>query len=87
MKLKLSSNFIIDSEQQPWDVEGLRISLFGGPGSGKSWTAALLAEQWLSQVGTVVIFEPRSEYHTLKEKFERIFPQPCYTCAHALPLP
>jgi hypothetical protein len=70
MKLRLSPNFVIDSETSPWNVEGLRICLFGGPGSGKSWTSALIVEQWLTQGGTVVIFEPRSEYHTLKEKFD-----------------
>jgi len=70
MKLRLSSQFVIDSEHSPWNVEGIRICLFGGPGSGKSWNAALFAEQWLQQGGTVCIFEPRSEYHTLKEKFD-----------------
>lgn len=70
MKLKIGDNFIIDSAQPPWDVEGIRICLFGGPGSGKSWTAALLSEQWLTQGGTIVAFEPRSEYHTLKGKFD-----------------
>jgi hypothetical protein len=70
MKLRLSPHFIINSETPPWNIEGLRICLFGGPGSGKSWTAALIVEQWLTQGGTVCIFEPRSEYHTLKEKFD-----------------
>lgn len=70
MKIRLSTDFLIDSELPPWNVEGLRIGMFGGPGSGKSWNAALTAESWLSQGGTVVIFQPRSEYHTLKEKFD-----------------
>jgi hypothetical protein len=70
MNFRLSQDFIIDSSEKPWSVEGLRICIFGGAGSGKSWVAALLAEQFLSQGGTVVIFQPRSEYHTLREKFD-----------------
>jgi len=70
MKFRFSSDLEINTDEKPWNTEGLRICLFGGAGSGKSWTAALLAEQFLSQGGTVVIFEPRAEYHTLKEKFD-----------------
>jgi len=70
MKLRLSHDYIIDSDTSPWNIEGIRIALFGGPGSGKSWTAALLAEQWLDQGGTAVIFEPRAEYQTLKECYD-----------------
>jgi len=70
LELKLAPDFVIDSEQKPWNTEGLRVCIFGGGGSGKSWTAALLAEQFLNQGGSVVIFEPRAEYQTLKEKFD-----------------
>jgi len=70
MKFKLAKDFVVNSEKEPWSIEGLRICLFGGSGSGKSWVAALLVEQWLTQGGTVVIFQPRDEYFTLKEKFE-----------------
>jgi len=70
MKLRLSPNFIIDSDTSPWNIEGIRLAIFGGPGSGKSWTAALLSEQWLDQGGTAVIFEPRAEYQTLKERYD-----------------
>lgn len=70
MKFKLSFSLDVDTEQSPWKTEGLRIGLFGGSGSGKSNTAALFAEQFLSQGGTVVVFEPRAEYHTLKEKWD-----------------
>ena len=45
MRLKLSEDFVIDGGCEPWRTEGLRICVFGGPGSGKSYTAALLAEQ------------------------------------------
>jgi hypothetical protein len=44
--------------------------LFGGPGSGKSWNAQLIAEQFLQQGGTLVAFQPRDEYYTLKERFD-----------------
>jgi hypothetical protein len=70
LRLKLSENFIIDGDCEPWRIEGLRVCIFGGPGSGKSYTAALLAEQWLTQGGTVVVFQPRAEYHTLKELWD-----------------
>ena len=70
MRFRLSGDFMIDSDMEPWRTEGLRICLFGGPGSGKSYTASLFAEQFLSQGGTVVIFQPRVEYNTLKERFD-----------------
>jgi len=70
LRLKLSEDFVIDGGCEPWRTEGLRICVFGGPGSGKSYTAALLAEQWLAQGGTIVVFQPRAEYHTLKELWD-----------------
>ena len=70
MKFTLNPTFTIDTEQSPWKTEGLRIGLWGGSGCGKSNTATLFAEQFLVQGGTVVIFEPRAEYHTLKEKWD-----------------
>ena len=70
MQFKLSPSFDIDTEKAPWETEGLRIGIWGGSGSGKSSTAALFAEQFLSQSGVLVVFEPRAEYHTLKEKFD-----------------
>ena len=70
MRLRLSSDFVVDSDVEPWRREGLRIAMLGGPGSGKSWNNSLLAEQFLQQGGTVVIFQPRDEYFTLKEKFD-----------------
>jgi len=70
LKFKLSEGFTVDSDEEPWRTEGLRICIFGGPGSGKSFTAALFAEQFLAQGGTVVVFQPRAEYHVLKERFD-----------------
>jgi hypothetical protein len=70
MKFRFSSDFVVDSDVEPWRREGLRIAMLGGPGSGKSWNNSLLAEQFLQQGGTVIIFQPRDEYFTLKEKFD-----------------
>ena len=70
MKFRFSQGFIFDSDVEPWRREGLRIGMLGGPGSGKSWNNSLIAEQFLQQGGTVVIFQPRDEYFTLKEKFD-----------------
>jgi len=70
MKFQFSDSFIINSKIEPWSIEGLRVCFFGGSGSGKSWTAALFIEQWLDQGGTVIIFQPRDEYFTLKEAFD-----------------
>jgi hypothetical protein len=69
MKFKLSDSFEMDSSKFPWSVEGLRIGFFGMPGSGKGHTCAIFIEQFLEQGGTVVIFEPRYEWETLKQKF------------------
>ena len=70
MKFRFGEKFVIDSDVEPWRREGLRATMLGGPGSGKSWNNSLMAEQFLSQGGTVVIFQPRDEYYTLKEKFD-----------------
>lgn len=61
--------FKIDTSQEPWRNEGLRTGFFAKPGFGKSFTAAIFVEQWLNQGGTVVIIEPRAEWHTLKQKY------------------
>lgn len=69
MKFRLSAAFLVDSTKHPWSVEGLRIGFFGMPGSGKGYTCAILVEQFLDQGGTLVIFEPRYEWETLKQKY------------------
>ena len=70
MKFRFSEDFVVDSDVEPWRREGLRVAMLGGPGSGKSWNNSLIAEQFLTQEGTVIIFQPRDEYFTLKEKFD-----------------
>jgi len=70
MKFRFSSNFVIDTSKEPFNREGLRITMLGGPGSGKSYNNCLIAEQFLTQSGTIVVFQPRDEYYTLKEKFD-----------------
>jgi len=69
LKFRFSEDFIIDTDRAPWSVEGLRVAFFGAPGSGKSLTCAVLVEQFLDQGGTVVIFEPRYEWETLKQNY------------------
>jgi hypothetical protein len=70
MRFRFSEDFVVDSDVEPWRREGLRVAMLGGPGSGKSWNNSLVAEQFLGQGGAVVIFQPRDEYFTLKEKFD-----------------
>jgi len=70
MRFRFSEDFVIETDEETWCREGLRVTMLGGPGSGKSWNNSLLAEQFLTQSGTVVIFQPRDEYYTLKEKFD-----------------
>ena len=70
MEFRFSENFVIDTDVEPWRREGLSMGMLGGPGSGKSWNNSLVAEQFLSQGGTVVIFQPRDEYFALKERFD-----------------
>ena len=64
---------VIDSEKETWRSEGIRIGFYSAPGTRKSYTvAACIVEPFLDAGGTVVIFEPRSEWHTLKQRFESI---------------
>jgi hypothetical protein len=72
VKLRFSKDFTIDSQAAPWRVEGLRIGFFGAPGSGKSYCAAVVVEQFLDQGGTVVVFQPRAEWHTLKHRYGQV---------------
>lgn len=73
MKFRLNSGFVIDSDEEPFKRTGIRIGIYGDPGSTKSYTAAAtFVEPFLEQGGTVVIFQPRSEWHTLKTAFPNI---------------
>jgi hypothetical protein len=70
MKFRFSKDFVVDTSKEPFNREGLRVTMLGGPGSGKSYNNCLIAEQFLTQHGTIVVFQPRDEYYTLKEKFD-----------------
>ena len=72
MRIKLSTSFAIDAEEEPWKTEGLRLAVFGQPGSGKSYLALLIAEQFLEQGGTIIAFEPRTEWEGLKAGFGEV---------------
>ena len=83
MKFRFSRSFIIDTSKAPFNREGLRMSMLGGPGSGKSFNNCLIAEQFLTQNGTIIVFQPRDEYYTLKEKFDVV----CVGGVHAVDVP
>jgi ABC-type oligopeptide transport system ATPase subunit len=70
MKLKLSDDFIIDTDDERVQKQGLRIAIIGESGSGKSWTIAVLAEQAKMQGVQVVFIDPHGEYHTFAKVFE-----------------
>lgn len=73
MKFKFSHELTVNSQVEPWKSEGIRIGFYSAPGTRKSYTvAACIVEPFLEEGGTVVIFEPRSEWHTLKEKWGSI---------------
>ena len=70
MRFVFADDFVVDSAVEPWRREGLRVGVFGGPGSTKSYrVAASLVEPFLEEGGSVIIFEPRAEWHTLKSKY------------------
>ncbi|MCJ7559155.1 DUF87 domain-containing protein [Candidatus Bathyarchaeota archaeon] len=70
MKLRLSSDFSIDTDQ--YKREGLRFSILAMSGHGKSNAAADLVEDVLEQHGQVIIIEPIPEWHTLKARFNTV---------------
>jgi hypothetical protein len=73
MKFQFAPDLIVDTEQEPWKSEGIRVGFYSAPGTRKSWTvAACLVEPFLEEGGTVVIFEPRSEWHTLKQRYGNV---------------
>jgi len=70
VKFRLNDGFTIDSDEEPWRRAGIRIGIYAEPGWGKSYlAAAAFIEPFLDQGGTVVIFEPRQESHTLKSLY------------------
>jgi len=70
LQFKLSKDFIIDSEDERVQKQGLRIAIIGESGSGKSWTIAVLSEQAKQQGVQVVFIDPHGEYHTFARVFE-----------------
>jgi len=63
----------VGSDSEPWKSEGIRIGFYSAPGTRKSYTvAACIVEPFLEEKGTVVIFQPRSEWHTLKERWGKV---------------
>lgn len=64
---------VIDTEKEPYRSEGIRIAFYSAPGTRKSYTvAACVIEPFLAERGTVVIFQPKSEWHTLKQNYSLI---------------
>ena len=70
MKLRLSSDFAIDTED--YKREGLRFSILAMSGHGKSNAAADLVEDVLDNHAQVIIIEPIPEWHTLKARYNDI---------------
>ena len=70
MKLRVSEDFVIDTED--FVKEGMRITVLGETGYGKSYVVALLVEEALEQGALVMVVEPLAEWHTLKEKYANI---------------
>lgn len=54
----------INTEKEPWRSEGFRTAFYSAPGTRKSYTvAACILEPILREGGTIVVFEPKSEWH------------------------
>lgn len=70
MKLRLSSDFAVDTED--YKREGLRFSILAMSGHGKSNAAADLVEDVLDNHAQVIIIEPIPEWHTLKARYNDV---------------
>lgn len=70
MKLRLSSDFAIDTDD--YKREGLRISILAMSGHGKSNAAADVVEDVLDNGAQVIIIEPIPEWHTLKARYNNV---------------
>lgn len=70
MKLRLSSDFAVDTDQ--YKREGLRISILAMSGHGKSNAAADIVEDVLDNHAQVIIIEPIPEWHTLKARYNNV---------------
>jgi len=70
MKLRLSSDFAIDTDD--YAKEGLRIGILAMSGHGKSNAAADIVEDVLDNGAQVIIIEPIPEWHTLKARYNNV---------------
>ena len=70
MEFKLSESYVINS--QDYEQEGLRIAVLAQSGHGKSYLAAKIVEDALTQNFQVLVVEPIAEWHSLKAKFNSI---------------
>jgi hypothetical protein len=70
MKLKISEELKIDTEDVRVKNQGLRIAIIGESGSGKSWAISIIAEQAIQQGLQVIFVDPHGEYWTFAEKFD-----------------
>lgn len=69
MKLILNKKqkLFIDMDAETVKADGLRAFIVGESGSGKSWSAMLLASQWVAQGGQVIVLDSHGEYGALWE--------------------
>jgi len=70
MKIKVSEKLTLDTENEMVKRQGLRMSIIGESGSGKSWLIAVISEQAIQQGLQVVFFDVHGEYFTFREVFE-----------------
>ena len=70
MKLRLSEDYVIDTED--YRREGLRIAILAMSGHGKSNAAADIVEDVLDQKGQAIVLEPITEWHTLKARYNNV---------------
>lgn len=70
MKLRLSGDYVIDTDD--YRKEGLRIAILAMGGHGKSNAAADVIEDVLDQKGQAIVLEPIAEWHTLKARYNNV---------------
>lgn len=66
-----SSLCVNEDDEGTWFFNDFRLCIVGQPGSGKSYLVRNCIEQFYkNEMGTIIIFDPQSEYYTLKEHFD-----------------